>query len=141
MVVRFKNNVKQILSILISSFAMILIFNKCSKSKWENGKYTLKAGGCTTGNVNHYKVCFQKLITESRCPEGAMCVWQGYAQAEFLFTDGQQSITFNLATIDGRELRKDTIINNIKVSLIDIIPYPAIHNPSPSPVKAIIEIK
>jgi hypothetical protein len=132
---------KQALPILILSGVIILLFNKCRKSKLENGKYTLKAEGCTSENVNHNKVCFQKLITESRCPEGAMCVWQGYAQAEFLFTDGQQSITFSLATIDGGGLRKDTIINNIKISLIDIIPHPAIHNPSPSPSKAIIEIK
>lgn len=132
---------KQVLSILILSFATMLMFNKCSKSKLENGKYTLKTGGCTTEKANRNKVCFQKLITESRCPEGAMCVWQGYAQAEFLFTDGQQSITFRLSTIDGGGLRKDTIINNIKISLIDIIPYPTIHNPSPSPAKAVIEIK
>jgi hypothetical protein len=66
------------------------------------------------------------LSNESRCPTGATCIWQGYAAARiYLIVDGNFEHSFELATIDvSPEIKRDTVLNNIKYRLLDITPYP-----------------
>ncbi len=71
---------------------------------------------------------------ESRCPEGATCVWAGYASARFnLIMGGNDEHTFDLSTIDlPPSLKRDTLIDGITFTLLDIIPYPVLdaeHDP------------
>ncbi len=129
-------------------FFIILITNtflhfNCSKArenKLPEGQFSLAKGECTSNNSN-INICFQKLVTDSRCPDGAVCITQGYAMAEFLYTDGQQSLIFNLSSINWPPFHKDTTINNTKISLINITPYPSIYSRISSPPKVIFEVK
>ncbi|MBK7651539.1 MAG: hypothetical protein IPJ20_13545 [Flammeovirgaceae bacterium] len=65
-------------------------------------------------------------IGESRCPIGAQCIWAGYASAQFnLIVDGNTEHMFGLATVYiSPELKKDTLINGLRYTLLDITPYP-----------------
>lgn len=63
---------------------------------------------------------------ESRCPKGVECVSAGYAVARFnLVVDGDTEHTFDLATVNLSPVhRKDTLINALTYTLLDITPYP-----------------
>lgn len=63
---------------------------------------------------------------ESRCPKGVECVSAGYAVGRFnLVVDGNTEHTFDLATVDLSPVhRKDTLINALTYTLLDITPYP-----------------
>jgi hypothetical protein len=67
---------------------------------------------------------------DSRCPEGGVCVWAGYAYARFyLIVDGNYDYTFDLSTIDLTPvMNRDTMIHGITFRLQDITPYPDIHS-------------
>jgi len=58
-------------------------------------------------------------IIDSRCPEGATCVWQGEARVHLLFEKPVVG-TIDLSTYDKL---KDTI-SNYEVQLIKVTPHP-----------------
>lgn len=75
-------------------FSLLIIFSaaSCKKDEMkalENGQIELTLNNCGTpkneGNNSsvNVTVCFTKLVSESRCPTGAECIWEGYAQCEF----------------------------------------------------------
>ncbi len=83
-------------------------------------------------------------INDLRCPNGAQCIWAGYAAARFnLIVDGNYKYTFDLSTIDlAPNLKKDTLINRITYKLLDIAPYPDLsveYKPEDYKVKVSIE--
>ncbi len=64
-----------------------------------------------------------KLISDSRCPIGAACVWEGNAKVKFeLYHDCCTYPYFNLNT--NSLFLTDTIINRLRFQLIDIQPKP-----------------
>jgi hypothetical protein len=60
-------------------------------------------------------------FNDSRCPIGAMCVWQGEAKIVLSFTHPLRE-TIELSTYDNL---KDTL-QNISVELVDVSPHPEI---------------
>ncbi len=63
---------------------------------------------------------FDSLLTDSRCPIGVICKWEGNARVSFIFT----SIRFNLNTYES--FTNDTTILNYHINLIYVWPYPHI---------------
>ena len=68
---------KLILSILL--FTTLTAFvNSCSKSgnKFREGAIELKLSGCENGNIagDDLKLCFNKVVSDSRCP-ATQCVF------------------------------------------------------------------
>jgi hypothetical protein len=64
---------------------------------------------------------FDSVVADCRCPEDVVCVWAGYAEAKLKFVRNTTEHTFTLFIED------DTLIENYKIKLIDILPHPNTH--------------
>jgi len=119
---------KVFLSILL--FTTLTAFvNSCSKSgdKFREGTIELKISECEDGRIagNDLKLCFDAVVSDSRCPANAMCIWQGAATATFSFTKNGATHRFDLSTITMKpNYTKDTIIAGYKIEFINLSPYP-----------------
>ena len=120
-------------------FLSILLFitltafvNSCSKSSvtgdnLKEGTIELKLSDCEKGNItgDDLKLCFTAVISDSRCPANAVCIWEGAATASFSFTKNGDTHRFNLSTITMKpSYSKDTVIAGYKIEFINLSPYP-----------------
>ena len=128
MVKYLKDQMKLLLSILL--FITLTAFvNSCSKSgnKFKEGTIELKLSDCENGNIagDDLKLCFDAVVSDSRCPANAVCIWQGAATASFSFTKNGKTHRFNLSTINMQpNYTKDTVIAEYKIEFINLFPYP-----------------
>lgn len=132
-------------------FLLIAIFSfgsSCSKSgdnRLTEGTIELKLHESAEGNLNgdRVKLSFDAVVSDSRCPANAICVWQGAATATFSFSKNNSNHRFNLSTITmAPTYIKDTIIAGYKIEFINLLPYPGTFTP-PAPdsdVKAELKI-
>ena len=120
---------KNILGILL-----IVFIYSCSKGDNSSiSQYDLKVnknifldnGKCLEIIDKEYEICLIS-INDSRCPSGGECVWEGDAVVEFNFKSKLENKSFSLHTND--ELQQDTIINNLKIKLLNVLPYPTLNN-------------
>ena len=103
--------------------------NSCSKSgaKFREGTIELKLSDCESGSISgdDLKLCFERVVSDSRCPANAVCVWQGAATATFSFTKNGDTHRFDLSTITMQpNYTKDTVIAGYKIEFINLSPYP-----------------
>jgi hypothetical protein len=69
------------------------------------------------------EVQFDSLLSEGRCPLGVECFWEGNAEVRLqLEFDQANGYTFTLNTHGS--YRTDTVIQGIRIQLVDLIPYP-----------------
>lgn len=129
---------------LVGAIALVAVFTACKKSNGPKQE-DLRLQSCKKFNLagGRVELCFDELISDSRCPVNAMCIWEGAAVAAFTFTEGGRSHRFSLSTsnLPGPE-KTDTVIAGYKIKLINIEPYPQqppVHFPD-SDVKATVEL-
>jgi hypothetical protein len=92
-----------------------------------NNAIIISQGDCAGDLESHTYICFESVLSESRCPEGVQCFWQGNAEARFKFTKSDEApVFFNLNTYPG--FTTDTIIDGYKFTLKALTPYPNIKN-------------
>jgi hypothetical protein len=74
-------------------------------------------------------ICFDSLITDSRCPAGAECVWQGTAIVQVTFHEEQQLHTFKMSLKGFPSLgnSSDTTINGHRIVFNNLEPFPSIN--------------
>ena len=77
-------------------------------------------------------------INDSRCPTGAMCVWEGNASVQFHLTSKNGEYNFALDTHQGQAFKKDTIIEGMRYQLMDVLPYPVFGEQHVKTVKIIV---
>lgn len=115
--------------------AFVLLANSCSKDiVLKEGIMQIGFGRCAEGKIagDKLKICFDKVIEDSRCPADAICVWQGAAVAEFSLTKNHETASFRLSTINmPPNYIKDTILMGYKIEFINMSPYPGT---VPSPI-------
>lgn len=64
-------------------------------------------------------------LTDSRCPIGAECIWEGNASFQLIVRSASgETNSFRLNTF-GHFL-SDTIVNGLRYELIDVLPYPKV---------------
>lgn len=74
---------------------------------------------------NKPMICFDSLLTDSRCPTNAVCVWVGYAAGKFSFLLNGVVYPFKLSTFDLHgSYSRDTIIAGYKIEFVNLLPYP-----------------
>jgi hypothetical protein len=125
--------------VLLISFLLLMLHASCRKTSY-NGNGQVQLNHCMDKKFNTGMVtlCFDSLLTESRCPMHVTCVWQGYALGKFTFSEGGRTHEVELGTIDMTGISsKDTTISGYTLRLIDIVPYPG---DVPVPVSARVEI-
>jgi len=63
------------------------------------------------------------LNNDSRCPEKAICVWEGTAVIDFTLVGQNGSVDFQLET-NPTKLGKSISVEGFTIELIDVSPYP-----------------
>ena len=57
--------------------------------------------------------------TDSRCPEGLDCIWEGIAEVDLRITKNNESVNFTMTGFNS-----DTTIFNHNIKFLDLLPYP-----------------
>ena len=71
-----------------------------------------------------FRLSFDSL-SDGRCPIGAWCIWEGTARVKLhVQQSGKKTISFWLNTHSS--LLTDTIVNDLRFELIDLLPYPEV---------------
>ena len=124
--------------VLIMATALFTIGCKKGTVKYD-GSTNLKLNECTVQGKN-FTICFDSLITDSRCPYNVECVWAGVAIAKFSLHQNNTTVPFYLATNTFSHFNKDTAINKIKISLQDILPHPSATPSHAASIVAVLKI-
>ena len=128
--------------------ATLSLGSSCSKSgenRLTEGPIELKLHESAEGSIKgeRVKLIFDAVVSDSRCPANAICIWQGAATASFSFVKKGNSHRFNLSTITMEpNYTKDTVIAGYKIEFINLLPYPGTFTP-PAPesqIKAELKI-
>jgi hypothetical protein len=83
-----------------------------------------------TSDDNQLKVEIKK-ISDSRCPTGVTCIWQGEAKVSVQTNSLSGSSTGNFVLSTYNNL-SDTIESTWSVKLLDVSPYPVYQQPTDS---------
>jgi hypothetical protein len=92
-----------------------------------NDTVNLAFQDCFSDFENKFYLCFDSVVNDSRCPIGAMCFLAGIAGVKLKFQKYNEApIFFELITPGATYGYK--IIDGIKFTLIDLIPYPSLRD-------------
>lgn len=130
--------------ILLASaiIGVVVLFAACAKANIETGKEKIVAlHECSQQSVGPY-ICFDSLLTDSRCPKDVECVWKGTALIKVTFSEMGNSHQFVMSLKDFPDLGypSDTTINGHRIIFTDLIPHPVSNSPQPNEMKAIFSI-
>jgi hypothetical protein len=134
------------LFLYIIPVSIIVMAHSCSKKdiQLKEGTIEIAVERCGSGDIggDTIRLCFDSLISDSRCPANAICVWAGSALAKFSLTKNGESTSFNLATLKYGSYNKDTVIMGYKIEFVNLSPYPGtVSTPVPADrIKAEIKI-
>jgi hypothetical protein len=89
-----------------------------------NDTIDLKYSTLYCNSKNEIRLSYDS-IYDSRCPIGAMCIWEGNGAVKLhLQQSGRDPVTFWLNT--HPDFLNDTVISGIRYELIDLLPYPEV---------------
>jgi len=107
----------------------------CSKEKEPITDDTLKVGQITLNDTltigyqttlvdeaNHLSLTFDSMLSESRCPIGVVCFWQGNVAVKLTFKKGDLEYPF---TFDSY-FKPETTVGGYDFHFLDATPYPDI---------------
>jgi len=123
--------------IVIVLIACLAFTNGCKKpiSESKEDSLTITLHGCANNifSDSQVRLCFDSVISDSRCPANANCVWQGMAVCKFSFVKNSKTYPLILSTLALPGLyNKDTIVAGYKIEFINLLPYPGLP-PEPAP--------
>jgi hypothetical protein len=85
----------------------------------KNDTIYLSYRDCLYVPENRFYICLDSVLNDSRCPAGAICIWEGNAEVRFKFEKlNEDPIFFNLNT--HRSFTTDTIIDGYKFTLLGL---------------------
>jgi hypothetical protein len=122
------------------------LFFSYSCKKVDNNQYQNKTIGIKNCNsisqVQFPVICFDSLITESRCPKGVACPFIGFAAVKLSIKNGAGLMqSFSLSTLSGAYSPNDTTINGYNIKLVNVFPYPdVLALPNPDSYKVEVQI-
>jgi hypothetical protein len=90
-----------------------------------NDTIYMEYGSCLFDDFRKNRVCFDSVLSDSRCPENVVCIWAGEAVARFVFDDYRN----RPIQVDLRVGTTDTLIRGLKVSFVALLPYPNTEKP------------
>lgn len=90
---------------------------------------------CSESTAGSPFICFDSLITDSRCPmsPNVECIWQGTAIIQVTFHENENAHTFKMSLKGYPSLGSpgDTTINGNRIIFTDLKPYPENNKPAP----------
>jgi len=96
----------------------------------------LQSGDSAYIHNENITIKFNRLVSDSRCPQGGVCVWAGEAIGEIKFVKDKSQTILNISTNEGYKA-----YNGYLIDLVDVSPYPDLHKPQPTVVTAKILVK
>lgn len=105
------------------------LFSACKKNRLPaQDSQSVALHECSAKLVEPF-ICFDSLLTDSRCPKGAECVWEGNALIKVTFHESQVSHTFvmSLKGYPSGGFPSDTTVKGYLISFTDLQPYPDIN--------------
>lgn len=118
-------------SIIIFFLLLTAIFTSCNtfqdllkKNEVQNDTIVLRQGIPLYDATNRFIVVLDSVLSDSRCPKGVVCVWEGNAEVQLrtIMTLYNKKQYFRLNT--NPQFTQDTVINNYRFKLLEINPYP-----------------
>ena len=88
-----------------------------------NSPLKIKNHDCLSNADKKIAICVDSVNNDSRCPTGTVCVWAGDATVRFSMLVNNTKKTFALHT--NSTFQTDTIIDNYKIKLSSLTPYPS----------------
>lgn len=122
------------LILLIIAFGMIVL-NSCEKDvaydksgheiiyEMQNDTIVVGYNQVYYDDKNNFKLGFDSLVSDSRCPTGVVCFWEGEVSVRFNLIIGENDPNSFVLSNHTRFVN-DTIIGNLKFRLVDVLPYP-----------------
>ncbi len=102
--------------------ACILLLVGCNYSKL-NEEFRLKVGQSATVNKGQLSFTFES-FSDGRCPEDAVCVWEGDATVVLKYDTGERD------TLHTNLEPKAVAHNNHQILLVYLSPYPRVSRPT-----------
>lgn len=125
----------------------VTTLHSCSKSGLlRQGSVEIVLDNCSSGRLSgdNLNLCFEDLLSDSRCPANAMCIWQGAAVAKFTLTKNKETHSFVLSTTDMPDgtYKKEINLMGYKIEFVNLSPYPGtVQTPVPADqIKAEIKV-
>jgi len=84
--------------------------------------FELITGDCYS-SIEQSAICFDTILTDSRCAVGAECKWEGNATIKLDLTT-RESENYKVKLNTNPDFPIDTTIENIYILLTDLEPYP-----------------
>ncbi len=92
-------------------------------------QFWLKFGESKLVQSEQLEIGFDKVFTDSRCPEDVICIWEGAAEIELWLLKSSIDTTFLSVTIPGfitaeseHHVSTDTL--DYRITLLQLDPYP-----------------
>ncbi len=122
-----------------TNYKKLVAFNFRNYSELKlNDTIELTYKNCLDDTNKQNYICFDSLVSDSRCPTGAQCVWAGEAVVRFKVEKYNSEPVY----IYLKEGDKDAVIGGYHISFIKLLPYPEMGNsPKLEDYKAMIVIK
>jgi hypothetical protein len=135
---------RSVLIVLSVIFAVALA--SCEKGSSSKSDYPyVYLSDCVTKEFNSGQVslCFDQLVSDSRCPMDVVCIWQGTAIAKFSFNENgnQHALTLALQSFPIPEYSSDTTVAGYKIEFVNLYPYPMASKGTPPVNKIHAEMK
>jgi hypothetical protein len=103
-----------------------------------NDTIELSYKNCLNDPLRQTYICFDSVVSDSRCPDGVLCVWEGEATARFKF----QQYSGMEVIVDLKEGTQDTLVSGYHFSFLKLLPYPKYGTePRSEDYKAVVTIK
>lgn len=74
---------------------------------------------------NNFKLQYDSVVSDSRCPIGLLCFWEGEVSVRFDLIIGRD-VHYDFVLSNHIRFVNDTIIENLKFRLADVLPYPVL---------------
>ncbi len=126
--------------------SLMILFASCKKDNINPESITVPVGKCTEykSSGGLLKVCLDSVITDSRCPANAKCIWAGYGAARFIITknDKQHIITLMASpNLSGSKIYPtEATIDGFKIEFTELSPYPGLAPYNYADYKSLLKI-
>ncbi|MER3632590.1 MAG: hypothetical protein C4325_10860 [Blastocatellia bacterium] len=113
---------------IIASAAAILVFFGVLfdvSAQMQNRQLSVPLGKQRVESTSKLKVKFLAVVEDSRCPEGANCIWAGAVTVKLqVMLPGKEPKTVELSTLQGREMFE---YEGVSIKLVSVSPYPKLN--------------
>jgi hypothetical protein len=117
---------------LLAALILVMILSNCNKDSEStkessftlNDTFNLAINKSANNDENQLTITIDSVLSDSRCPQDVVCVWEGNAAVRFLFSNNGKESKFVLNTHAGENYTSETIIDGYFIQLVGLHPYP-----------------